>query len=72
MARKSANSKKYMVSNPQIRKMPQLRKVQKNLVRKFANLRFAELTCGPPPLETDQMDGESVKKEKVHELHIAL
>jgi hypothetical protein len=40
----------------QIRKMPHLRKVRKSQkIGKFA-------ICGPPSLETDPMDGESVQK----------
>jgi hypothetical protein len=39
---KSANIKKDWVRKSQIRKVSQLRKV-----RKFADLRFAELNCGP-------------------------
>jgi hypothetical protein len=40
---------------PQIRKLPHLRKVSKSkkiFVRNIADLRFAELTCGPPTFGT--------------------
>ncbi len=53
MVRKSQirKSHKYMVSKTQNCKLPHLRKfanLNKILVRKFADLRFAELSCGPP------------------------
>ncbi len=43
-------SQKYMVHKTQNCKLPHLRKfanLNKTLVRKFADLRFAELICGP-------------------------
>jgi hypothetical protein len=47
---KSLKRKKYMVRKSQSGKMPHLRKVckAKKIVRKFAELRFAEHICGPP------------------------
>ncbi len=45
------SQKIYIVRKSQIRKLLHLRKVRKsikNIVRKFADLRLAELICGPP------------------------